>query len=183
MGTVPVYLDAGSPWDVTGAVRTPVVEILGLAPSEAGRPPQDLDHRSPPVRDRGGEPSMNGDSPHSSQVTVPRRASTAVDGDRAPSTAEREEGLSGTPERRGAHEPDREKEAVSKASPHASPPRRVLSWGDQSGRRIRRAPLVPPKPNEFVKPTSSFAGRATCGTKSRSQPSPGASRLSVAGRI
>ena len=42
-------------------------------------------------------------------------------------------------------------------------------------------PLVPPKPNELDMATLSLAGRFTLATKSRSQPSPGLSRLIVGG--
>src|SRR6185437_6984423 len=48
-------------------------------------------------------------------------------------------------------------------------------------RRKASVPLVPPKPNELEMATSSFASRAVCATKSRSQPSPGSSRLIVGG--
>ncbi len=44
-----------------------------------------------------------------------------------------------------------------------------------------RVPLVPPKPKPLDMATSIFFCRATLGTKSRSQPSPGLSRLMVGG--
>src|SRR5690348_6700536 len=44
-----------------------------------------------------------------------------------------------------------------------------------------RVPLVPPKPNELEIAMSILPSRAVFGTKSRSQPSPGSSRLIVGG--
>src|SRR6185437_13506675 len=63
-----------------------------------------------------------------------------------------------------------------------SPGARVPSTAHQR-RRNTNVPLVPPKPNELDSTTSSFASRATFGTKSRSQPSPGFSRLMVGGTM
>src|SRR5450432_2645404 len=58
---------------------------------------------------------------------------------------------------------------------------RAHHGGYAQTRRNTRVPLVPPKPNEFDRATSTGVWRAVCGTKSRSQPSPGLSRLIVGG--
>src|SRR5690606_22995131 len=50
-----------------------------------------------------------------------------------------------------------------------------------ANRRNTSEPLVPPKPNEFDTATSISLGLASCGTKSRSQPSSGSWRLMVGG--
>src|SRR5207253_11212791 len=50
-----------------------------------------------------------------------------------------------------------------------------------ANRRNTREPLVPPNPNELDSTTSISMSRAVCGTKSRSQPSSGSSRLMVGG--
>ena len=50
-----------------------------------------------------------------------------------------------------------------------------------ANRRKTSEPLVPPKPKELEMATSMARGFASCGTKSRSQPSSGSSRLMVGG--
>src|SRR3546814_1230809 len=50
-----------------------------------------------------------------------------------------------------------------------------------ANRRNTSEPLVPPKPNELDTATSIGRGLASCGTKSRSQPSSGSCRLMVGG--
>src|SRR3546814_711883 len=50
-----------------------------------------------------------------------------------------------------------------------------------ANRRNTSEPLVPPKPKELDSTTSMSMPRAVCGTKSRSQPSSGSSRLMVGG--
>src|SRR6185312_1815857 len=55
------------------------------------------------------------------------------------------------------------------------------AYGAIQTRLNSSVPLVPPKPNELEIATSILPSRAVFGTKSRSQPSPGSSRLMVGG--
>ena len=72
------------------------------------------------------------------------------------------------------------REQIAPAAENSPAERRTVLFHAQT-RRNASVPLVPPKPNELEIATSILASRAVFGTKSRSQPSLGSSRLIVGG--
>src|SRR5690606_31142803 len=124
---------------------------------------------------RGRRPSAAGPSAPAPCPRRPIRA--AADSATAPAGA----GPAGrrTPEARGAGAWDwrlRAEAVVDGRRPGAG----------AAGRQMRpntRVPLVPPKPKPLDTATSTRAWRATLGTESRSQPSPGFSGLMVGGTM